>query len=109
MLEFDQSHAEMMSENTNDLSGVGGLNRDSSESRKIIRNRIASCKRGQEGKEIHRPLLSVCGVRARTSADSGYAFLFARSLLGVVSKQADVDLAMMGEKGNGERTCMGNF
>ena len=62
------------------------------------RNRIASCERGQEGKEIHRPPLSVCGVRARTSADSGYAFLFARSLLGVVSKQADVDLAMMGER-----------
>ena len=36
MLEFDQSHADMMSENTNDLSGVGGLNRDNSESCKII-------------------------------------------------------------------------
>lgn len=30
MLEFDQSHAEIMNENTNGLSGVGGL--DSSES-----------------------------------------------------------------------------
>lgn len=93
MLEFDQSHVEMMNENTNDLSGVGGLNGDSSESN--ARRLPHAEGGGREGKGLHGPLLSVCGVRARTSADSGDALLFAGSLLGVVSKQADVDPAKM--------------
>jgi hypothetical protein len=40
----------------------------------------------REGKRKDRPLLGVCGVRARTSADSRDALLFAGSLLRMVSK-----------------------
>ena len=49
------------------------------------------------GREKHRPMLCVCGVRARTSTDSRDALLFACSLLGMVSKQASVDSATRGE------------
>ena len=97
MLEVDQSHAEIMNENTYGLSGVGGLNGESSESHAGSFRRIRGDRRG-EGKGKHTPLLGVCGVCARTSADSRNALLFAGSLLRVVPEQADVDSATRGEK-----------
>ena len=60
------------------------------------------------GREKHRPMLCVCGVRARTSTDSRDALLFACSLLGMVSKQASLT-RRQGEKIREERTCMDNF
>ena len=57
----------------------------------------------ESGKGEDRPLLGVCCVRAGTSVYGGDAFLLAGSLLGVVSREADVDLAT-GRERKGGRT-----
>jgi hypothetical protein len=53
---------------------------------------------GREGEDIHRPLLSVCGIGARASIYSRDTFLLASCLLGMVANIVDVDLATGGKK-----------